>query len=69
MKTVKLKQHPDFLGVWNGKWGKSPFSIVMPNYLAQIGEKPSYSSVREAIEATSSPGDKPFPPSFQVIYL
>jgi hypothetical protein len=68
MKKIILKEHPSFLGIWLGKYGKRPFSIVMPNYATQIGERPSPSSVREAIEATSSPGDKPLPHSFQVIY-
>ena len=67
MKKITLKEHPSFCGVWLGKWGRRNFSIVLPNYAAQLGEKPSPSSVREAIEATSSPGDKPLPDSFQVI--
>jgi len=69
MKKITLKEHPSFFGVWLGKWGIRNFSIVLPNYAAQLGQKPSPSSVREAIEATSSPGDKPLPDSFEVIYL
>jgi len=59
MKTIKMKHHPDFNGVWLGKYGKRPFSVVLPNYQAVAGIKPSHSAVREAIEATSSPGDRP----------
>jgi hypothetical protein len=59
MKKITLKEHPDFSGVWLGKHGKRAFSIVLPIYQVQLGMKPSPSSVREAIEATSSPGDKP----------
>jgi hypothetical protein len=59
MKTIKMKQHPSFSGVWLGKHGKRPFSVVLPNYQAAAGVKPSTSAVREAIEATSSPGDRP----------
>jgi len=68
MKKITLKQHLSFCGVWIGKWGRRNFSIVLPNYAAQLGERPSPSSVREAIEATSSPGDKPLPENFEVIY-
>jgi len=68
MKKIRLKPHSSFHGVWLGKWGKRTFSIVMPNYLHEIGVKPSPSSVREAIEATSSPGDKPLPDCFDLIY-
>ena len=59
MKKITLKEHPDFSGVWLGKHGKTPFCVVLPNYQIELGIKPSPSSVREAIEATSSPGDNP----------
>jgi hypothetical protein len=59
MKKITLKEHPDFSGVWIGKHGKNKFCVVLPNYQTELGVKPSPSSVREAIEATSSPSDKP----------
>jgi hypothetical protein len=59
MKKITMKQHPAFSGVWLAKHGKRPFSVVLPNYQAEAGFKPSPSAVREAIEATSSPGDRP----------
>jgi hypothetical protein len=58
MKKITLKQHPDFSGVWLGKHGKRAFSVVLPNYQTALGIRPSPSSVKEAIEATSSPGDR-----------
>ena len=59
MKKIRMKEHTTFPGIWIGKHGKRAFSVVLPIYQTQAGVKPSHSSVREAIEATSSPGDKP----------
>jgi hypothetical protein len=59
MKKIRMKEHPTYPGVWLGRHGKRPFAVVLPNYQAAEGLKPSPSAVREAIEATSSPGDRP----------